>query len=160
MVRIFNPKMRRLAARMEHARVEEPGLLPWLRAVLSTWPAAAPFFPAAPHRLSAALGALLSFFQVPAVDGVGLTWASLRPGRATLLYMRGEPLQRIQWLCRWSASRTLDIYVQEVACLSVLRHVPPAARERVRFFASLTQPLLQREAAALDSLGMRALDSA
>ena len=158
MVRIFNPKMRRLAARMEHARVEEPGLFAWLQAILQVWPGASPFFVGPPHRLSAVLESLLAFFQVPMVDGVGITWASLRPGRATQLYMKGEPLQRIQWLCRWSASRTLDIYVQEVACLSVLRHVPPAARERVRLFASLVEPLLLREAAALRVHGLQALD--
>ena len=151
MIRIFNPKMRRLAARMEHARVEEPGLLGWLSAVLEVWPASAPFFAGSPHQLTAALQALLAFFHVPSVDGLGITWASLRPGRATQLYMAGEPLQKIQWLCRWAASRTMDIYVQEVASLSVLRHVPPVARERVRLFAAAAEPLLLREAAALRS---------
>ena len=68
--------------------------------------------------------ALLGFFQVPYEDGHGLTLASLRAGGATYLYLRRVPLDLIRWHGRWQTARTVEIYVQESAALTLLPSLP------------------------------------
>ena len=107
--------------------------------------------------LSKMLSSLLAFFSVPMRDGVGITWASLRGGRATYMYLSNVPLEEIRWSGRWGSSRTMELYIQEVAGLSVLRHLPIDARHRVSTFAAALSPLIAEAASKLRS---RVLSSA
>ena len=48
----------------------------------------------------------------------------------------------------------MEIYIQEVATLSVLRHLSPLARSRVAVFAAALSPLLQRATMQLSAHGL------
>ena len=75
LVKIESPKMRRKAARLEHVRDEEPGLLDLVRAVVAALPLHEKLFKGSPSVLSRMLASLFAFFSVPMKDGVGITWA-------------------------------------------------------------------------------------
>ena len=62
--------------------------------------------------------------------------ASLRVGAATQMYRDGVELSKIQWAGRWRSSRTLEIYIQEVAALNVLAELDFAQRHKFRWYAA------------------------
>lgn len=133
--RIRNPKNRRLAARLEHVRVDQPGLLAFARAIKQRWPRDARLF-LSYAALSREWSRLCCFLGLPASGANGLTPASLRSGGASWLFHSTQDLSMVRWRGRWAAARTLDIYVQEVAALSVLPALPPPAQARIQFFAA------------------------
>ena len=84
----------------------------------------------------------MEFFRLRG-DACRLAWSSLRGGGATFLHQAGVPLDMIRWRGRWGSQRTVEIYVQEVAALSVLRDVPLAARLRIALFAARAVPFIR-----------------
>ena len=78
------------------------------------------------------------------MDGFGITPASHRGGGATLSFERTGDLELTRWRGRWSStSRTLEIYIQEVAAASVLPSLDARHRELVLRFARSAFPLWQ-----------------
>ena len=86
---------------------------------------------------------MLNFFGVASADGPKLSWGALRPGGATFLYTEDVPLDSISWRGRWAAWATLDRYIQEVASLSVLRHLPAVRRVKINAFAAAAPQALR-----------------
>lgn len=119
-VRIGFPKMRRLTARREHVRVDDP----WFAFLLTAW-----FQHLEPHQqlldtrskartaqeYRAMHDALVTFFSVPPSDGSGITPASHRGGGATWFFQATGNLELTRWRGRWQQNRTLEVYLQEVA---------------------------------------------
>ena len=76
------------------------------------------------------------FFGLSTADGVGITPASHRGGGATALFEECQSLDLVCWVGGWSTqSRTMEIYVQEVAAASALPSLTEAQRQLVRDFA-------------------------
>ena len=80
---------------------------------------------------------LVSFFGIPTSDGTGLTPASHRGGGATWMFEQTGDLDLTRWRGRWAGptSRTLEVYIQEMAAASMLPGLDAVHRQRVLIFA-------------------------
>ena len=94
------------------------------------------------RALVAAFGEVLRVLGLPRGDLVGLTLASLRAGGATWMFEVSGDLELVRWRGRWSSSRSLEVYIQEVASDRLLADVAPSVRERVRRLSAAAPGLL------------------
>ena len=58
------------------------------------------------------------------------------------LYMMGIPLDEIRWRGRWQAAKTLEIYIQEVASLTIIARLPAHVIDKIRRFAQAAAAIL------------------
>jgi len=141
-VRLRDPKNRRIAARREHVKIEDIMVVDLLSAWLPRLHPATRLFQFDAPKMRVYHDHFVSFFGVPARDGEGITPASHRGGGATLCFERTGSLDLTRWRGRWSAtSRTLEIYIQEVAAASVLPSLDASHRERILLFAAAAPSL-------------------
>eukprot|EP00969_Alexandrium_andersonii_P141739 6267031-Alexandrium_andersonii.AAC.1 len=56
------------------------------------------------------------------------------------------PLEKIRWHGRWSTARTVEIYVQECAALSLIPRLAPEHQLRIARFAAAAPALLHEAA--------------
>ena len=84
-LRIGTPKMRRLRAAREHARVDEPLTVNFARAQASLHSPQELLFADGPVLFRRRHDDLVQFFGISTRDGIGCTPASHRPGRASML---------------------------------------------------------------------------
>ncbi|CAK0817211.1 unnamed protein product, partial [Prorocentrum cordatum] len=144
-VRINLPKTRRLAARRQRARFDEPVLLDLLVAWLPRTPERQrPRADSAFQRRRA----LVSQLGVPASNG-GITPASHRAGGATFFFESNDNLAQTRRRGKWTSARALEVYIQEVAAAGLLPDLPRAARDRIRELAAACPELLDLCARAL-----------
>lgn len=141
-ISLLAPKMRRTGVRRQHVHLREPFLC-WLA---SAWLAGRPpgerIFSGTASKATKLLAELSVFFGVSGVDGVGVTWSSLRGGGATHRYRLGQPIDRIMWLGRWGAPKTLEHYIQEHAAETLIPELPLTARLKINFFAANSHAML------------------
>ena len=69
---------------------------------------------------------------------------SLRAGGATWALMMTEDAPLVQRRGRWLTSRTMEIYIQEVAATQFLSHVPGEVKEKILTSAFAFPHILQR----------------
>ena len=144
-VRIGQPKNRRISARREHVRLEDPMLIYLLELWLPRLSPTTRLFRMTYDNMRKYHNALVSFFGISTSDGVGLTPASHRGGGATWMFEQTGDLDLTRWRGRWAGptSRTLEVYIQEVAAASVLPGLDVAHRQRVLSFAQAANDLWQ-----------------
>ena len=143
-VKVTDPKNRRIAARREHARIDDYMVVDFLEAWLPRLQPSQRLFPFKAAQMRKLHDQLVGFFGVPTEDGRGLTPASHRGGGATLCFERTGDLELTRWRGRWSSTtRTLEIYIQEVAAASVLPALDASHRSLVLRFAKAAHPLWQ-----------------
>ena len=146
-VRLREPKNRRITARREHVKVEDSIVVDLLELWLPRLRPEQPLFPMKAENMRKYHDSLVTFFGVPAADGLGLTPASHRGGGATWTFEQTGDLDLTRWRGRWAAtSRTLEVYIQEVAAASVLPALDAVHRQRILAFAQAA-PLLWNDLA-------------
>ena len=149
LVRIASPKAKRVFARRQHARIEDSNLIAFLQHWTRGRARSSKIFAGGAAAFRKCYDATLRFFEVPSAQSVGYTPASQRSGGATAYYLGGRPLADIAWMGRWTALKTLEIYIQEVAGLTALTDLPIHVQNRIRrfgqgFAAILASTLLAR----------------
>ena len=142
-LRIRAPKMRWLSARREFVRVDDMCFTAFVEALLP-FLAPGPLWPLRPLDFRRRLDALFRELRVP-----GLTPASLRAGGATHLFMTTQDMEAVRWKGRWQSLRTVEHYVQEIHCISVLQNMSPTLRDRLAAFAAAAAGSLRGTAASL-----------
>ena len=116
----------------------------FIEALAPSFPSDARIFNGSLSDLAQLVSLLVSFFGVAWKDGEGVTLASLRGGGATYLYLQGVALDTIRWKGRWQAPRTLEVYIQECAALTMLRGLSPHVLSRMEVFAEGANHLLKQ----------------
>ena len=134
-VNLGSTKTRRLGARMQHVRTCNSDLVLLLEEFCHGAPPNARFYNGSRKQLEQDFAALLHHLAFEYGDKQGFTLASLRAGAATQMYRDGIELSKIQWAGRWRSSRTLEIYIQEVAALNVLADLDSAHRQKIKWYA-------------------------
>ena len=144
-VHIGQPKNRRITARREHVRLEDPMLIYMLELWLPRLAPNTRLFPMTYDNMRKYHDSLVTFFGIAASDGNGLTPASHRGGGATWMFEQTGDLDLTRWRGRWAGptSRTLEVYIQEVAAASVLPGLDVAHRQRVLMFSQAAADLWQ-----------------
>ena len=116
-VKVRDPKNRRIAARREHARIDDYMVVDFLEAWLPRLQPSQRLFAFKAAQMRKLHDHLVSYFGVPTEDGRGLTPASHRGGGATLCFERTGDLELTRWRGRWSSTtRTLEIYIYPRGC--------------------------------------------
>ena len=144
---VESPKARRKGARMQHVRVDDPFIYWILRSVCKHLAPAQKLFAGTNRKANQLFAALAQQLGVSTRDGTGLTWASLRGGGATNMYLAGRPREQIQWAGRWRSALTLDTYIQEVAAMSLMTELHPDSRALVDYLAGNSHSLLSSSVA-------------
>ena len=141
-VHIRNPKTQRFARR-QHARLEDPSVLALLHALYFDFPLSARLFRGSMHVYRRQWNCIMARLGVPhQLSQRGATPGVLRGSGATFLYLETEDLPLVAWRGRWSKSKTVEFYLQEVAAQLLLHRLPSWARERIRTLASFSRRLL------------------
>ena len=135
--------MRRIAARREHVRVEDPLVLTvfenWFRGVHPD----ERLFPTTASYMRLLHDKLVTWLGISCADGTGITPASHRAGGATHMFLDSDSVEKVRWHGRWSCtSWTLEVYIQEVAALTFLPDLSAEARARIVYMAQASVVLL------------------
>ena len=141
-VKIGSPKMRRVSARREHVACDCTALVRLCELLLPRLQQQKTILCCDVRDYRKAHDFLVSFFGIAAKDGVGLTPASHRGGGATHRFRMGVDLERIKWHGRWQSSKTLEVYIQEVAASSILPGLSQLQRDVIQDFAHAAPLLL------------------
>ena len=139
---IEKPKMRRLAARRSYVRIDDVGIIQFAEAIIRGRPEDAFLFNGSYAQLRDVFNALCAELRIPHGAPSGLTLGSIRPGGATWLYRTTDNSEVVRFRGRWTSSRMLEIYIQEVGASSVLPLLDEAARERIHTLAQLAPSLI------------------
>eukprot|EP00974_Lingulodinium_polyedra_P015770 1529546-Lingulodinium_polyedra.AAC.1 len=79
-----------------------------------------PLFRGGPRLFRQQWDEALYFFGIPSCSSVGLTPASMRAGGATWFWQASGDFEATRWRGRWLTGRTLEIYLQETAAVTLL----------------------------------------
>ena len=83
------------------------------------------------------------------LENLKLSRASLRPGKATALYVDAKSIERLRFIGCWRALETFEHYIQEAVALSVLMRLPPSAA-RFRPVLARCRPVPMSPSAVLE----------
>ena len=141
MVHIHNPKSAlRGGARHQHFTVVGEWLVRFISRHLAPLAPQARLWDGSPHTFRRRWDAVLIMLAIP--PSAGFLPGGLRGGGAVHAYFQGVPISDILWKMRLRGQNSLEHYLQEVAAMRSLQHLPPTARERIRAFARLF-PIVQ-----------------
>ena len=141
-LKIRQPKTRfRGRGRVQHLKVSNPLVLPFLERVFGSLDPSLALFPLSASMFRKRWDTLLDLLQVPLRHRP--TPASIRGGGAILAYRRGEHIADILWRMRLVSLPTLSCYLQELAADSLISHLPPRVRHRIIRVATLFPLTLQ-----------------
>ena len=142
-VHIALPKMRRLSARREHVRIDDPLTIAYCEALVNAFvPDDFVFCQGRPALFRRAWNALCAHLCIPALDMRGLTPASLRAGGATFWFRLKDSADWVRYRGRWANQRMLEIYIQEVAADDLLQQMSPSNLELARLLSAGAQCLI------------------
>ncbi|CAE7921921.1 unnamed protein product [Symbiodinium sp. KB8] len=139
-VHIRNPKTQRFARR-QHSRLEDPLVLSLLASLYLDLPLSSRLFRGSMHTYRRQWNKIMERLGVPhRLTDKGTTPGVLRGSGATFLYLETEDLPLVAWRGRWSKTKTVEFYLQEVAAQLLLQRLPQWARARVLSFTSAFRP--------------------
>ena len=145
-VTVQAPKMRRITAKRAYTRIDEPGFVLFADAFISNDPPASFIFDGSYAQFRVAFQALAREVGLPLAGPLALSWGSLRPGGATWLMRKTDNPELVRFRGRWTNSRMLEIYVQEVGAVTLLPSLPADVRARISRLAAAAPGLLARAA--------------
>ena len=121
---LVNPKNQLAMGRLQTTVVEDLTATAWIQWWCQDMSAEQPLFAVSGQTLRKYFRRALQCLKIA---NLGLTFASLRAGRATAHFVGGCPLERLRLLGRWKSSRSLEHYIQEAAASQILATLPPEA---------------------------------
>ncbi|CAE7400109.1 unnamed protein product, partial [Symbiodinium microadriaticum] len=141
-VHIRNPKTQRFARR-QHSCLEDPLVLLLLEALYFNLPLPSRLFRGSMHVYRRQWNCIMARLGVPhRLSEKGATPGVLRGSGATFLYLEIEDLPLVAWRGRWSKTKTVEFYLQEVAAQLLLQRLPRWARDRIRLLSSFSRSLV------------------
>jgi len=116
-VLLTDPKNRRAFGRCQTTVIRDESLIAWIEWFSAGLPMNARLATVSLPKMRVLLQQALAELHL---SKLGLTLASLRAGKATLMYMSGESIGRIRIAGRWKSLASLEHYIQEASSMSVL----------------------------------------
>ena len=127
---------------MQHIKLNESLVLPYLQRVWGSWKPGELLYLGSPSVFRRRWDRLLSLLGVP--EGLGLTPASLRGVGAIAAFHKGLGINDLLWRMRLRSAATFVFYLQETAAVSILPKLPWKVRRKILsarcFFESLSSP--------------------
>ncbi len=141
-IHVRNPKTARFARR-QHGRVDDPFVIRFLEHLYFKLPLDARLFPWTISVFRRQWNQVMDKLEIPRSQAKrGATPGVLRGSGATYLYAIYEDIPWIAWRGRWSRTRTLEFYLQEVAAQLLLHELTPTARSKIRQFDAAAYDVL------------------
>ena len=141
-IHVRNPKTARFARR-QHGRVDDGGIIQIAFRLFGHLPLSEKLYVGSMSLFRKQWNAVMSHLGIPhRQEGRGATPAVLRGSGATFLYGCTENIPWIAWRGRWSRTRTLEFYLQEVAAQLLLHELPTFSKVRIEFLGKLSWPVL------------------
>ena len=133
-IHVRNPKTARFARR-QHGRVDDAFVIKFLEHLYFKLPLDARLFPWSISVFRRQWNHIVDKLEIPRSQAKrGATPGVLRGSGATYLYAVYEDIPWIAWRGRWSRTRTLEFYLQEVAAQLLLHELTATARSKIRQF--------------------------
>ncbi|CAE7765217.1 unnamed protein product [Symbiodinium sp. CCMP2592] len=141
-VHLRNPKTSRFARR-QHGRIDDPSAIRFIYSLAHSLRMEDRLYPASLHSFRRQWNAVMEHLGLPnrAIDR-GATPGVLRGSGATHFYLCTENIPLLAWRGRWSRTKTLEYYLQEVAAQVLLSEISPASRSRIRELDQAADDLL------------------
>jgi len=130
------PKMRRIGPRREHVRIDDSELVQALAARSVGRPAGERLYLGTSFQFALNFRSIIQALRLPISQGHGMTPACLRSGGATFWYQLTDSTEYVRFRGRWSNSRMLEVYIQEVGACTFLSQQPAPVREHVALLAA------------------------
>lgn len=131
-IHVKDPKTARFARR-QHGRIDDPVIIKAAYTVFGSLPLTAKLYGGTSvmfrkqwNAIFARLGISTSQHDRGATPGV------LRGSGATFLYVSSEDVTWVAWRGRWSRSKTLEFYLQEVAAQVLIHHLDPSSKSMIK----------------------------
>ena len=143
-IHLRHPKTARFARR-QHAKIEDAFVVKFLEALYGGRPLDFKLFPGSSSVYRRQWDCIMERLEIPHTRASrGPTPAVLRGSGATHLYLATEDISLIAWRGRWTKTKTIEFYLQEVAAQLVLHHLSSFARSRIELLSTFALPLLSR----------------
>ena len=143
-IHLRNPKTARFARR-QHAKIEDAFVVKFLEALYGSRPLDFKLFPGSASVYRRQWDCIMDRLEIPHTRASrGPTPAVLRGSGATHLYLATEDISLIAWRGRWTKTKTIEFYLQEVAAQLVLHHLSSLARSRIELLSTYAVHLLSR----------------
>ena len=142
---IIEPKTRFNSAKHQVAKIDQPDMLEILHMAFSRLDKHQKLWPYSGQTLRARFKILLKAAKLDgakSIHGKLLDLGSLRAGGATWMIGATENPELTRRRGRWLNTRTLEIYVQEVAAAVFLSDIDPGIRDHVMHLASVFPKIL------------------
>ena len=141
-VRICNPKTRRLGPRRQHVLITEYFLVQWLYYIITPLRAAG-----SPHTVTGYAMASLSRKLSQILQALGVppqmyTLGGFRPGGATWEYINHVAIGHLKFRGRWAAESSLEHYIQECVAHLDFQEISEVARSRIHMCALVFDKLI------------------
>ena len=138
---IKKPKSRRKAARVQHSKLCQPGVLQFLTRFFEGLRPHELLYPGSPGVYRRRWDKILGILGLTAE--LRLTPGSLRAGGAICAFQHGATVSDLLWRMRLRSQSTLEFYLQEMSAVSILPNLSPAVRRRILTAAAVCQSVLQ-----------------
>ena len=133
--RVLKPKMRRMNAKREHRRVDEPIVIAFLEAMAAVQGPDSYVFTGSGASFRWYHDRLVEFFGIMPKDLDGLSPASHRSGGATYVWEQTLSTEAVRFRGGWASLKSLETYIQEAGAASVLATLPDTDRNRILTFS-------------------------
>ena len=141
-LRVGEPKSRRRGkGKVQHAVVQDRAVIGFLKKIFGPLSYGEQLYPISPGSFRRRWDSILSILAFG--SEVKLSPGSLRGGGAVEAYRSGIALDRLLWKMRLKNLSTLEHYLQEVACDTLLVDLSQEARRRIEMFSSMFDLILQ-----------------
>jgi len=134
-VRICNPKTRRLGPRRQHVLVTEPLLIHWLFHVITPLKSSGYHMTVTGYAMASLSRKLAQILQALGVPPQMYTLGGFRPGGATWEYLNHVAIGHLKFRGRWAAESSLEHYIQECVAHLDFQELPELARSRIKRFS-------------------------
>ena len=126
---IRDPKTKAWLGRAQFSTIRHGPTGAWLRWLLVGRSPGEPLWPGSPalfRRMAKAI------FVKAGLEDLHFTLGSCRPGGATFYFLKGTPVEQLQFMGRWRAVTSLKAYIQEAMSVLVWHRLPPAELDNIR----------------------------
>lgn len=136
---------RRGVGRVQHLTIPKGPVVGLLEAAFLSLAPTDPLYPFSRQAYRSRWDHILRTLKVP--ESSGFVPGGLRGGGCVASYYRGASVAELLWRMRLKNLATLSAYLQEVAALTSLIHLPPQSREAIALASNFFLPFLRASSA-------------
>ena len=141
-IHVKDPKTARFARR-QHGRIDDPIIIKTAFLTFGSLPLTAKLYGGTSAMFRKQWNAVFARLGISTNQhDRGATPGVLRGSGATFLYASSEDVTWVAWRGRWSRSKTLEFYLQEVAAQVLIHHLDPSSKSMIKALSDAAWSIL------------------